>query len=154
MVQVEYLPIVLTGIGIIVSILYYTSVLRNANKARKGQLLMQAYTRLDTQYRIDAIVNMNQWKTDNFEEFFQSAQPDLAYIHAYFEGLAPLVRLGHLEIEYIAALIGGFLIKYWETLLPFKKELDQSLWLRWGAETEYLYNEVKKFMDQHPEYEY
>ena len=38
MVQIEYLPIVLTGIGIIVSILYYTSVLRNANKTQQMQL--------------------------------------------------------------------------------------------------------------------
>jgi hypothetical protein len=52
MVQIEYLPIVLTGIGIIVSILYYTSVLRNANKTqqqqldtRQAQLFMQMYNK-------------------------------------------------------------------------------------------------------------
>jgi len=51
MTQIEYLPIVLTGIGIIVSIVYYASVLRNANKTqkmqletRKAQLFMQIYS--------------------------------------------------------------------------------------------------------------
>ena len=41
MIQIEYLPIVLTGIGIIVSILYYAMVLRNQNTTRQAQLLMQ-----------------------------------------------------------------------------------------------------------------
>jgi hypothetical protein len=154
MASFEFLAITLTGLGLMVSILYYSTVLQNANKTRKGQLLMQTYTRLDTQYRIDAIVNMSKWDTSNFEVFFESAQPDLAYIHAFFEGVAPLVRLGHLDIESIAALIGGLLIKYWETLLPFKAELDEALWLRWGTETEQMYMDVKKFMDNHPDYEY
>ena len=35
MIQIEYLPLVLTGIGIIASILYYTMVLRNANKTQQ-----------------------------------------------------------------------------------------------------------------------
>jgi len=33
MIQIEYLALVLTGIGLIVSILYYSMVLRNTNKA-------------------------------------------------------------------------------------------------------------------------
>ena len=46
--MIEYLPLVLTGIGIIVSILYYTSVLRNANKTREAQLFMQSYKETST----------------------------------------------------------------------------------------------------------
>ena len=36
--MIEYLPLVLTGLGIIVSILYYTSVLRNQNETQQMQL--------------------------------------------------------------------------------------------------------------------
>jgi hypothetical protein len=154
MVQIEYLPIVLTGIGIIVAITYYTLNLRTANKSRKGQLLMQAYTRLDTPERIKALEDMFEWKTDNFQEFRENHWNSWATIHVYFEGLAPLVRLGHLDIEYIAALIGGALLKYWESMLPIKDDMTEYLYPRWCAETEYLYNEVKKFMDKHSDYEY
>jgi len=38
MIQIEYLALILTGLGIIVSILYYASVLRNANKTQQIQL--------------------------------------------------------------------------------------------------------------------
>ena len=36
--MIEYLPIVLTGIGLSASILYYTIILRNANKTQQMQL--------------------------------------------------------------------------------------------------------------------
>ena len=39
--MIESLPYLLTGVGIIVSILYYTSVLRNANRTRELQLKAQ-----------------------------------------------------------------------------------------------------------------
>ena len=38
--MIETIALVLTGIGIIASILYYTSVLRNANTTRQAQLYM------------------------------------------------------------------------------------------------------------------
>ena len=41
--MIESIPYVLTGIGIIVSILYYTSVLRNANRTRELQLKAQEH---------------------------------------------------------------------------------------------------------------
>ena len=37
--MIDSLPLVLTGIGIIVSILYYSNVLRNSEKTRKAQLV-------------------------------------------------------------------------------------------------------------------
>ena len=152
--MIETLAFILTGLSIAASITYYAINLQTANKARKGQLLMQAYARLDTPYRITALMNMFKWNFKTWDEFIDTAYEDWASIHVYFEGLAPLVRLGHIDIEYVAALIGGGLIKYWDMIIPIKAEADEFLYPRWCAETEYLYNEVKKFMDEHPEYEY
>lgn len=36
--MIEYLPLVLTGIGLSVSIIYYASILKNANKTQRMQL--------------------------------------------------------------------------------------------------------------------
>jgi hypothetical protein len=38
MIEIEYLPIVLTGLGLNTSVLYYTMTLRNANNTQKMQL--------------------------------------------------------------------------------------------------------------------
>ena len=155
MIRIEYVPVVITGLGLTVSILYYTMNLRTANKARKGQLLMQAYARLDTPERMKALAEMFQWEFNSFEEFIEKYYAgSWGNIHIFFEGLAPLVRLGHIDIEYVAALIGGGLLRYWEMMIPIKEDMTEFLYPRWCAETEYLYNEVKKFMSEHPEYEY
>ena len=155
MIQVEYLPVVLTGLGLTVSILYYTMNLRTANKARKGQLLMQAYARLDTPERMRALAEMFQWEFNSFEEFKEKYfAGSWGSIHVFFEGLAPLVRLGYIDVESVAALIGGGLITYWEKMIPIKEEMTEFLYPRWCVECEYLYHEVKKFMDQNPDYEY
>ena len=155
MIQIEYVPVVITGLGLTVSILYYTMNLRTANKARKGQLLMQAYARLDSPERMKAFADMFQWKFDTFEEFIEKYfEGSFGNIHVFFEGMAPLVRLGHIDIEYAAALFGGALVRYWDMMIPIKEDMTKFTYPRWCAETECLYNEVKKFMDQNPEYEY
>ena len=41
MASFEFLAIIFTGLGLIVSILYYTSILQNANKTRELQLQAQ-----------------------------------------------------------------------------------------------------------------
>ena len=46
--MIEYLPLVLTGIGIIVAIIYYTLTLRNTNKTRQAQLFMNLYSTYST----------------------------------------------------------------------------------------------------------
>ena len=37
--MIEYLPLVLTGLGIMASIFYYSMTLRNQNKTRKSEIL-------------------------------------------------------------------------------------------------------------------
>ena len=152
--MIDTLAFVLTGLGLAASITYYSINLQTANKARKGQLLMQAYARLDTPHRTNALMNMFRWNFSTWDEFVETAYEDWGAIHVFFEGLGPLVRLGHIDIEYVSALIGGGLIKYWEMIIPIKEDADKFLYPRWCAETEYLYIEVKKFMDKHSTYEY
>ena len=49
--MIDYLPLVLTGIGIMASILYYSLTLRNSNNIRQSQLFMQAHARFqDTEF--------------------------------------------------------------------------------------------------------
>lgn len=157
MVNFDTLSIVLTGIGVIVAVTYYAMNLRTANKARKGQLLMQAFARLDSPGRAQAVGHMLGWEFNSFEEFIEKYGPDTMHwdtfsiIHVYFEGLAPLVRHGHLDIDYVASLIGGALEEYWNKMSPIKEEMKEFFYPRWCAETEYLYNEVKRYWEEHPE---
>jgi len=83
MFQIEYLPIVLTGIGIIVSILYYTSVLRNANKTqqmqletRQAQMFMQIYSQVNSIDFKQAVMKMQKYNFENIDEFLKTFNLD------------------------------------------------------------------------------
>ena len=127
--------------------------------ARKGQLLMQAFARLDSPERMKALRVMLEWEFNSFEEFMEkygpkSEQQDaFGIIHVYFEGLAPLVRYGHIDIEYVDSLIGGALEVYWNKMSPIKEEMSEYFYPKWCTETEYLYNEVMRYREEHPERE-
>ena len=71
MVQIENLPIVLTGLGLTASVLYYTMVLRNANKTRELQLRAQeqAEDTRQTQFFMNVY---NRFQDPEFTQFLFS----------------------------------------------------------------------------------
>jgi hypothetical protein len=164
--MIEYLPLVLTGIGIIVSILYYTSVLRNANKTqqmhletRQAQLLMQVYNKYDTPDKQEAFVDMFFWQWDDFDDFLRKYGPEnpekfkhFRSLITYFEGIGTLVRSNKLPIEEIYHMMGGASIQIWGNFMEIIDEFrDYWNYPRLLSETEYLYYELIKFRDNHPE---
>ena len=79
--MIEYLPLVLTGLGLTASIIYYTSVLRNANKTqqmqletRQAQLFHGIYTSLDDDWwNAYHLLRNTEW-TD-YSDFSNKALP-------------------------------------------------------------------------------
>ena len=67
--MIEYLPLVLTGLEITVSIFYYSRVLVNTNKARLREVIFQRAQVYSGYYTesFAATRNMNDWST--VEEF-------------------------------------------------------------------------------------
>jgi len=55
MVDYQAISIVLTGIGLMIALTYYALQIRNQNKTRTAQLLMQVYSRLDTPEKVRAL---------------------------------------------------------------------------------------------------
>ena len=69
--MIEYLPLVLTGIGIIVSILYYAMVLRNTQKARQIEMLQRLH---ETKYDVEGLqqyFTLMAWKWEDFDDYMQ-----------------------------------------------------------------------------------
>ena len=65
MIQAEYLPIVLTGLGLTASIVYYASVLQNQNKAKQRELIIQRISTITPEfYRNWRRVMSGDWKTE------------------------------------------------------------------------------------------
>ena len=148
----------LQTLGILVGIFYYLMTLRNQNKTRRGQLLMQTYGRIDQPDRIKALTSMMlKWDFDNAKQFVEKLQndPDFMYefgnIVLFMEGLGSIVRLNYIDIDGGAALFGGGITEYWRTIKPWKEEITQVMYPSWYLETELLYNELQKYAKKHPE---
>ena len=72
---------------------------------------------------------------------------------AYFEGLGVLVRENLLDIRVVALLMTGNVINYWSKLKPIIGDIREALnWPRAWIEAEYLYNELMKYLEEHPEH--
>ena len=99
---------------------------------------------------------------DNFEEFneifnFETIEgqenwmPMLTVV-SYYEGVGALVKEGLLDIKFVALLICGQTINLWEKFAPFADEIREYVKnKRWASEWEFLYNELIKYLDEHPE---
>ena len=157
MIQIEYLALILTGLSITVSILYYTSVLKNANKTRQVQLFMNLYSTYaspETQGRFRDLftIEMNglaDWNklTEDHEQF-----KSWGFFASYYEGMGVLVRDGFVDIELMVKLISGNAIWFWEKYRDGIYVLRESLnWPRFCIEVEYLYNLIMEYREKNPE---
>lgn len=123
MASFEFLAIILTGIGLTASIVYYASVLRNSNKTREAQLFMQIYSQwnsLELQSQYGKIMNI---QSETFDDFFDNIQNDVDYRNAvnmvgiFFEGLGVYVHLGLIDVTMVDDLMSEAIISFWDISL-------------------------------------
>jgi hypothetical protein len=160
--MIEYLPLVLTGLGLTASILYYTLVLRNQNKTREAQLFMSLYeTYRSLEFRNQQVqIGTQQW-TD-FEDFWAKygpfANPDAwsnwQSVAGFFNGLGVLLKKGLIDVDMLEELFSSVTFASWIVMEPivigFRKwsvsgneEKASKKYLQYSG-FEYLYNELKK----------
>lgn len=161
--MIEYLPLVLTGIGIIVSILYYTSVLRNANKTQKlqletrqMQLFMQINNILNTRESLQDFIELINLKVDE-EEYRQKYDSYVNPEHFAKRGnlwytynsIGEMLRLNMVDPDLLHRLnVDTNVIMMWENwehIIKINREREQMPDLWDGFE--YLYTEMKKLRE-------
>ncbi len=166
MVEYGTLALVLTGLGLTASILYYTMALRNANKTqqlaletRQAQLFMQMYNRWRDSIGNDDFGSVISKKISNWEELKSIFNSDENYqrifneLAGFYEGLGVLVKAGYLSIHPIALMWTGVTTLFWTNILEptideWRTELNQRrLW----SEAEYLCRELMQYIEEHPE---
>jgi hypothetical protein len=161
MVDVTYQMLLSTlqTAGILVGIFYYITTLRNQNKARKTQLYMQIATRFGQTQMVEARnkYSMFDWKspTDLVNDFSSyEGRMIIGTLASYYEGLGILVKEGLLDIRIIALFMTGTFREFWGKLMPVISEFRTlTEWPRAFIETEYLYQELTKYLKEHPELE-
>jgi hypothetical protein len=126
-------------------------------ETRQAQMFMNIYSQTTTK-DFTAAWNMftsANWK--NYEEYKKIIKDKefvdkFTIIGMFYEGLGVLVRKGYLDIELVAFLLCGMTRYFWEKLIPIKDEYRaEAGYSRWFSELEYLYTELMKYLEAHPE---
>jgi hypothetical protein len=166
MASFEFLAVILSVLGLSVSIIYYANVMQNANKTQKMQLetrQAQLFMQLVNRYRddtkdLDINKSLLYIEIDSFEDFMRMYETEECFIKSvtalggFYESVGVMVREGYIPIRLVALMWAGTTRRYWEKLEPFFSELREVRGFpRAWSETEYLYHELMKYIEEHPE---
>jgi hypothetical protein len=161
MVDYQIISLVLTGIGITIALTYYTLTLRNTNRTRQAEILMRLHSEWGNQYHQDAswtVLSLDFKDYNEFERKYGSitegkeVHRELYRVGWFFNGLGVLLHKGLADIDLIVELFSYMVIWLWEIIEPViiagRELFDQPESLEWY---EYLYKELVKYRDEHPE---
>ena len=164
MVTIETLMNAIPALGVIVALVYYTLTIRNQNRTRQAQLFMNIYNQsFANQEWLDAHMKVMRTHWESYEEYMQkidwnSDESDSEFIRAanlvycFYEGLGVFVKEGLVDIRMIALTMTWMTRTLWEKIAPMIYESRKRMnYPRMLSEFEYLYDELMKYIEEHPE---
>jgi len=166
MVEFTYRMVLSTlqTIALIVGIAYYLFIMRNSQRNQKMQIetrQAQLFIQLYNSYRYDTqdldIDSFLEAELASYEDFVRLSTDEdfvkvLSSLGGFFEGIGVMVREGYIPVRLVALQWGGITRRFWEKLEPCLSELREVRGFpRAWAETEYLFNELMQYLEEHPE---
>jgi hypothetical protein len=159
MIEIQNLPVVLTGLGLIVAIMYYTLTLRNSTRTRQAQLFMQIYDKFSSPAFVDAFYRFQETReqvqtVDDYYEWTSVPENFKTWVimGTFFEGIGVLVKENLIEMRVVAELMTDPIMQFWGMFGPIIDEIRvRDGFPRILIETEYLYDELMKYVKEHPE---
>jgi len=136
-----------------------------ALETRQAQLFMNIYNQSFTNREwLNAYNKVLTTHWDNYEEYLKIADfrnPESSdreyleaqsYVSSFYEGLGVFVKEGLVDIRLIALTMTYMTRNYWEKIAPVVYESRKRYnYPRMLSEFEYLYDELMKYIEEHPE---
>ncbi|TRO48961.1 hypothetical protein E2P65_01945 [Candidatus Bathyarchaeota archaeon] len=167
-------------IALIVGIAYYLTIMRSQQRTRELTLESQELARksqehaLETRHTqmfmqiyneshnnpsfIDAYTRLAGYDIRTYEEFLAIMEDEdnnkaSARVGMFYEGVGVLVREGYLNIRLFALLMTGMTRSWWERIYKswIEEGREKRNFRRWMSESEYLYKELMKYIEENPE---
>ena len=139
--------------GVIAGLTYYVMTVRNQNKARQAQLLMNLYDSYrSTESRRQSLeIQSWDWKSphDFFEKYGQEVNPDAWALWeaktAFFNGIGILLKKNLIDIDLLDELLTSSVNRHWNImgmgviLTEWRKRLpERKLEEEWKYDSDYL----------------
>jgi len=160
-VDIQTTSLVLTGLGLIIAVTYYTLTLRNTNRQMQADMLMRLHSEWGSEYYQEAAWTVLSLEFKDYGEFETRYGPvtegkevhvKLYRVGWFFNGLGVLLHKGLADIDLINQLFGYMVIWLWEIIEPVisagRELYGQPKTLEWY---EHLYNELTKHVEEHRE---
>ena len=162
-IQAAYYMVAATGV--LVAAAYYVLNMRATQRnmktnldTRQAQLFMQIYGKWDEEgfssHWFDFYGTVWTDYSKFKEEILQNLdkRKSLSVLVRFFEGLGVLVKENLLDIRMVSLTMAGDTRIFWEQYKPIIGEWRRDWkYPRIMSETEYLYDELMRYMDAHPE---
>ena len=158
----------LQTLGILVGVFYYIMTIRTNQRnqrmqleTRQAQLFIQLYNRFrDDTKDLDIESSFLDLEIKSSEDFIRLWRTDedfgrvLSTLGGFYEGIGVMVREGYIPVRLVALQWGGTTRRFWEKMEPYMSDVREAqAFPRAWTETEYLYNELMKYIEEHPELE-
>ena len=126
MASFEFLAVILTGLGLIASITYYTSVLKNQNKTRQAQLfnaMGKDFSDYDSWLRNRELFYMEWDDYDDFEKKYGSDTNPVAYAQRYsawtsINNIGIMMKRNLLDEKMVYESLGSSILMMWGKYKP------------------------------------
>ena len=168
MVDYASLSIILTGIGIIGAITYYSFQIRNQNRIREAQMLIQIWQKFSDPDFLARYMEIRSREWSDYEEYKEKYSYEVDpenYVQSLsvgttLSGVGVLVGRKFIDPGYVDDLMSTVVLNYWEKQKPVIYAMREEASLFSGGESnpqigewiELLYNEVKSIAKkQHPD---
>jgi hypothetical protein len=124
--MIEYLPLVLTGLGIAASVTYYAMVLGNSNKTRRTQMMMELYAAYRDPEFAKIWGEVMDYEYRDFEDFWgkygsesnREAWSKWQSVARLFNGIGVLLKKNMIDIELVEELMAVIIIVSWSYMGP------------------------------------
>jgi hypothetical protein len=107
---------------------------------------------------IKAIQRIFELEIHTYEEFQKVRENEkdkqaIARAGWFYEGVGVLVKEGYVDIRLVALLMTAMIRGWWERIYKswIEEGREKIKTKRWMSEAEYLYNELMKYINEHPE---
>jgi hypothetical protein len=149
--------------GIVVA--YYVMNIQNNQRTqqqtletRQAQLFIQIYNKTTSEEGIEYQRMLAEAEFSNYDEWLEKYNSDSEYRKAFlwmsyvYEGIGVFLKEGLVNIRLIALFMAGVTRLFWERYRDvIYRERDRMGYRRFASEWEYTYNELMRYMKEHPE---
>jgi hypothetical protein len=149
--MIEYLPLILTGVGLTASIIYYATIIQNANKARQRELIYQRIPTINADfYNNWRRLFTAKWQTyQEFQEYISENPREygyFAFITITLNSVGLLLKENVIDPERIFSVYTpNMTITTWNRSYPVIKVWREGYgYSELYSGLEYLYNEARK----------